>query len=273
MMNIMIVDDERTAINNLVRILRKLVPQASIDKVEEAEEALSICRTKKPDVIFLDINMPDMDGLAMAKEINRLQPQTNIVMVTAYEEYALDAMKLYVSDYILKPAITGDVRNALIHLRNPIHEFRKGLYVQCFGSFAVFFDGEPVRFSRAKIKELFAYLIDRRGAECTNSELRAVLWRDSVKDDEKQRKYFAQIVYEFRSLLEELGCSEVFSQRRDAYAIVPDKIHCDYYEALKGDKEVLIHYEGEYMSQYEWSEERIGIISERLHRKKESEIL
>ena len=260
-MNILIMDDEITAINNLARVLRKVVPDASVDKADEAETALLICAQKNLDVVFLDINMPDMDGLTMAKEIKKLQPLTNIVMVTAYEQYALDALKLYVSDYILKPAITEDVRNALIHLRNPVKEYRKGLYVQCFGSFAVFFNGDPVRFGRAKVKELFAYLIDRKGAECSNAELRAVLWKDNVKDDEKQRHYFAQIVYAFRSRLEELGCADIFFQRRDAYSIVPGRIQCDYYEALKGEGNAILRYEGEYMSQYDWAETRIGMIS------------
>lgn len=263
-MNILIVDDEQTAIRNLERVLRKIVPDASVDKADEAELALDFCREKDMDVVFLDINMPDKDGLTLAKEIKRIRPQVNIIMVTAYAEYALDAYKLYVSDYILKPAATGDVRRSLTNLRNPVQEYRKGLYAQCFGSFAVFYDGKAVKFRRKKTKELFAYLIDRKGAECSNAELRAVLWADDVKDDERQRHYFAQIVYELRTKLEELGCEEVFIQRRDAYAIVPDKIACDYYFALNKNPGALARYEGEYMSQYGWAEMRIGNVTEEL---------
>lgn len=263
-MNILIVDDEQTAIRNMVRVLKKIVPEACTYKADSAQAAISFCRETLFDVVFLDINMPDMDGLSLAKQIKKLGPNTNIVMVTAYPEYALDALKLYVSDYILKPVVTEDVRKALIHLRNPVQEHRKGLYVRCFGSFAVFYDGKAVKFGRAKTKELFAYLIDRKGAECSNAELRAVLWEDEVKNDENQRHYFAQLVYELRMKLEELGCTDIFSQSRDAYAIVPDKIECDYYRALDKDPAALASYEGEYMSQYEWAEMRIGSIEKAL---------
>ena len=137
-----------------------------------------------------------------------------------------DAVKLYVSDYILKPARAEDIKNALANLRHPVKEERKGLYVHCFGNFEVFYDGEPVRFGRAKVKELFAYLIDRRGASATNAEIRAALWGDEVKDDRKQRTYFSQIVYGLRTKLEELGREDIFVQSRDSYAVSVEKIPC-----------------------------------------------
>ena len=106
---------------------------------------------------------------------------------------------------------------------------------------------------RAKVKELLAYLIDRRGATVTNTQLRAILWMDGAKDEMKQRKYFAQLVYELQGQLNELGLSDVFRHQRDSYAIVPDKIPCDYYRALARDVQALSGYQGEYMSQYEWA--------------------
>ena len=108
-------------------------------------------------------------------------------------------------------------------------------------------NGEAVRFGRAKVKELFAYLIDRRGASATNAELRAILWGDEAVDEEKQRNYFAQIVYGLREKLEELGVGDIFVQSRDFYAVVPEKIPCDYYSALERNLLQPFRYEGEYM--------------------------
>ena len=186
----------------------------------------------------------------------------NIVITTAYPEYALDAYKLYISDYVMKPVIRNDLKNALSHLRNPVREERKGLYVQCFGDFTVFYDGKPLSFGRAKITEMFAYLIDRKGAACTNAQIRAALWGDLVSDDDRQRHYFAQITHEFRAKLDELGISDIYVQNRNSYAIVPDKISCDYYEALESDFESLVQFTGEYMAQYEWAIGRIGFIDQ-----------
>ena len=265
-MKILIVDDERTALRDLERALRRVVPDAEISSADEVDTALALCREQEFDVVFLDIRMPERDGLSLAKEMKQLRPMINIVMVTAYRNYALDAMKLYVSDYILKPAMAEDLKNALANLRNPIQKKQKGLYVRCFGNFEVFQDGEVVRFSRAKVKELFAYLIDRKGSTATNAELRAILWKDDVTDDQKQRKYFAQIVYELRQKLEELGCGDIFTQSRDSYALIPEKIPCNYYMAMDRDPDAMARYEGEYMSQYEWAVYRLGILNKELNR-------
>jgi len=265
-MKILIVDDELTALRDLERALKKVVPDADIQKADEVDTALSMVREQEFDVTFLDIHMPEKDGLCLAREIKQIRPMMNIVMVTAFAQYALDAMKLYVSDYILKPAQTDDLRNALANLRNPVQKNRTGLFVRCFGNFEVFLDGEAVHFSRTKVKELFAYLIDRKGSTATNAELRAILWKDEVTDDLKQRKYFAQIVYELRQKLDELGCGDIFVQSRDSYSLIPEKIPCDYYMAINRDAGAMALYEGEYMSQYEWAVHRAGILNQELNK-------
>lgn len=197
--------------------------------------------------------MPGRDGLSLVKELKELRPMLNIVMVTAYQEYAYDAMRLYVSDYILKPAMPEDVKRALQNLRNPIGAGKKHLYIQCFGNFEVFCDGSLVHFKRAKAKEMFAYMIDRKGASSTNAELCAVLWEDST--GEKARSgYFAQVVHALRASLKELGCEEIFVHSRNAYAIVPEMIDCDYYRMLAGEDQAASTFHGEYMTQYSWAE-------------------
>ena len=263
-MKLLIVDDEESALRDLERTICKTVPDAEIRKTDTTKKAIALCRESGFDVAFLDIRMPGTDGLDLARKLTDLRPMMNIVMVTAFEEYSLDALRLYVSDYILKPALPEDIRRALNHLRIPVMARQSGLFVQCFGNFEVFYDGAPVRFGRAKVKEFFAYLIDRKGAAATNAEIRAILWMDETNDSEKQRKYFAQIVYELQNKLEELGLSDVFLHNRDAYSVVPERIPCDYYQALNRDPGVLTRYEGEYMNQYEWAARRIGWIEKRI---------
>jgi hypothetical protein len=116
-------------------------------------------------VAFLDVKMPGMTGLEMAKRVKELSPHTNIVFVTAYSEYSLDAMRLRASGYVLKPATGEAVETELENLRFPVKTAAASrLRVQCFGNFEVYADGQPLRFEFSRTKELFAYLVDRRGA-------------------------------------------------------------------------------------------------------------
>lgn len=257
-MKILIVDDEIKAVHDLEIALKEIVPSAKTETATKADTALEMFAEREFDVAFLDVNMPVKDGLTIAKEMIKLRPKTNIIMVTAYPQYALDAVKLYVSDYIVKPALPEDLSRALEHLRYPVPKTHEGLYVRCFGSFEVFYDGEPVHFNRAKAKELFAYLIDRNGSTATNAEIRAVLWQDKASGEEKQQKYFAQITRDLRLKLNELGLSDIFLQSRNEYAIVPDKINCDYFDTLA--KNGIEGYKGEYMTQYNWAVHRFKLL-------------
>ena len=249
-MNILIVDDEASALRDIERKIKKAAPDVVTVTANEADKAVGLFAQQDFDAVFLDINMPVKDGLTLAKEMKALHRDTNIIILTGYPQYALDAYKLYVSDYIVKPAHTADIKRALENLRYPVNDTHKGLYVRCFGNFEVFFDGEPIHFGRSKVKELLAYLIDRRGSTVTNAEIRAVLWQDETRDEDRQRKYLAQIAYDLRAKLDGLGAADIFVQSRDSYAIVPEKIPCDYYTALK--RGTLAEH-GEYMSQYSWA--------------------
>ncbi len=252
-MNILIVDDEAGALRDLTRVVRKVVPNEEIYTARETGKALEICRNILFDVAFLDISMPDMDGLTLAKKLKAIHPLINIIIVTAYPDFALEALHLYICDYILKPADPEHVKRALEHLRHPVLKSNKGLFVQCFGNFEVFYDGVPVRFGRLKAKELFAYLIDRKGAAVTNAQLRSILWMDEANDSEKQRKYFARLTHDLQNLLESMGLSDIFVHHRNSYYIIPEKIPCDYYRALNnGDVNQMKDHEG-YMDQYEWA--------------------
>ncbi|MCR5755100.1 MAG: response regulator [Acetatifactor sp.] len=265
-MRILIVDDEVAAIKDLQMVVHSVLPSDPIDTADNVRLAMDLCAENEYDVIFLDINMPHKDGLTVAKEIKAIRPMANIVMVTAYPQYALDAFKIFASGYILKPAMVEDVREVLNNLRNPVAEETKGLYVQCFGTFEVFYDGQPMKFKRSKAKEMFAYLIDRTGASVTNGELRAILWDDDAEDSDKQRNYLTQIARDLRQTLEEKGLEGVFVQSRNAYSVIPERIPCDYYFAMKKDSKAMAKFDGEYMSQYSWAEMRLGYLNELLSR-------
>ena len=259
----MTVDDEPLALADITRVVKKSAPYADVFPAGDAGEAIELCKNKSIDVAFLDIDMPDMDGLALARRLNELTPKINTIMVTAYKDFAYDAFKQFASGYILKPAMKTDVEDALKHLRNPVSHITKGLYVRCFGGFEVFYDGEIIKFPRSKAKEVFAFLVDRMGTSVSSAEICATIWED-IGDYDKQRNYFYHLYDSLSNTLEKLGCGDVLIRGRNSYAVATEKFNCDYYNFLKNDARVLNRFQGEYMSQYSWAEDRIGFLMDKM---------
>jgi DNA-binding LytR/AlgR family response regulator len=100
-MNVLIVDDEPIAQHILTEFCQKIPLIKSITKADNAIEAFEKIKTQHFDLLFLDIQMPEMDGLTLAKLLP--SKSLNIIFTTAYSEYALDAFELNVVDYLMKP--------------------------------------------------------------------------------------------------------------------------------------------------------------------------
>ena len=136
---------------------------------------------------------------------------------------------------------------------------RRRLRVQTFGNFGVFRDGVPVRFRRTRTKELFAYLIDRRGAGCTMGELISVLW-EGRPDTGGVRSQLRSLIADLRGTLEALGEEAVVIKQRNLIAVDPEQVDCDYYRFLAGDRGAVNAFRGEYMANYSWAEPTVGAL-------------
>lgn len=252
-MNVLIVDDEPMMLEMAEDIVKEAIPDVTVMSALEPDLALKKTKEQPCDVALLDIEMPGMTGLELAKELKNRNPDINIIFVTAYAEYALEAFELYASGYLMKPLNRESVRNAFANLRHAPGSGTALLRVQCFGNFEMFYKNEPVAFARARAKELMAYLVDRRGAAVSVGELCAVLWEDSV-EQEKNKHYMRNLISDIRKTLRDCGADEVFISKRNQYAIDPSKLDCDYYRYLDNDPQVRTAYQGEYMKQYSWAE-------------------
>ena len=170
-MKILITDDERIMREELKDALDRVSPGNLIDFAGSYDEAVQKIRADRYDVAFCDIQMPGQNGLVLAETLKRLSPQTNVIMVTAYAEFALDAFRLFASGYLLKPVKDRELEAALNNLRNPVPPPEKQLTVRCFGSFEVFYKGKPLVFQRQRSKELLAYLICLRGSSASRENI------------------------------------------------------------------------------------------------------
>ncbi len=112
-MKALIVDDEQMAIENLKMKLGSDERITEIVDFRYPEKALEYVLTNSADIAFLDINMPIMNGLTMAKRIKESLPECSIVFVTGYSEYSVEAYKMHVSGYLMKPASTEDIKNEI----------------------------------------------------------------------------------------------------------------------------------------------------------------
>lgn len=95
-----IVDDEPTAREVIAAHLARIQQVEVLGSCESAAQAFGLINTHKIDLIFLDINMPEISGLSFARSIN---PEIKIIFTTAYREYAVDGFDLQAVDYLLKP--------------------------------------------------------------------------------------------------------------------------------------------------------------------------
>jgi two-component system, LytTR family, response regulator len=109
---VIVADDERPARSFLVALLRAMPGVTVVGQAADGSEAVSLIERQRPDVAFLDLQMPDVDGLQVVKLLKR-RFLPLVVFVTAYDEYAVKAFELNAVDYLTKPASEARVREAL----------------------------------------------------------------------------------------------------------------------------------------------------------------
>lgn len=98
-----VVDDERFSREELVFLLKKYESIEVIDEADSGDEAVMKTIQKQPDVLFLDIEMPKMDGMEVATSVQELKNPPYIVFATAYPDFAVEAFRYEAIDYLLKP--------------------------------------------------------------------------------------------------------------------------------------------------------------------------
>jgi two-component system response regulator LytT len=116
----LVVDDEALAREELCFLLRALDDVEVVGIASNGLEALSMLQTLAPDVVFLDVQMPGMNGFEVARRILERQAPTEIVFVTAFDQYALDAFQVNAVDYLLKPVDVARLEQAVGRARRRV---------------------------------------------------------------------------------------------------------------------------------------------------------
>lgn len=113
-MKIAVIDDERPARRELIRQIQETIPDCEIKEADSGAGALELFNTEDDfDILFVDINLNDMEGTTLAATARKLLPKAKIVFATAYSQYAAKAFEMEIDDYILKPFDPDRVRHVL----------------------------------------------------------------------------------------------------------------------------------------------------------------
>ena len=232
-------DDSGASLVMMDLFLKKIDPEGTHLSAGSVTDAMALLETNKADVLFLDIEMPGINGIVGAHFLESSYPKLNIIFVTGHPEYALDALKVYPSGFIEKPFDEDDIRDALRHLRYPIEQsIKKPLKVLCEGDFSLKLNDSEFMFKRKLTMELFAYMVYKNGALCTNAELIDTLFgSDKGKED-----LLRQLFKDMRSSFEKAGVNNIIVKRHGSTGL-----NTSLYE-VSGDT-------AEIGSQFEWKAE------------------
>ena len=260
-MNVICVDDEPLAVEYTLGQCALLPEIDEAKGFTEAQSALDWLQNHSADLAILDINMPEIDGITLAARIKQARPETAILFLTAYKEYAFDAYAVHPTGYLLKPVSqekrASEVRYACGGTRRSTHGH---IHIKTFGTFDVYVDDRPVSFKLAKAREILAFLVDKQGSGVTRSELFAAVWEDSLYD-RKMQKQLDVYIRSLRETLQEYGIPEIMEMEKGVLRVKPETFICDAYLFYSGDSDAINAYRGEYMSSYSWASMTEAILS------------
>lgn len=253
-MHIIAVDDERLVLEDLADICSSLPEVADFRAFNNPADAIVHAAEHPVDVAFLDIEMPVMTGLELAKKLNEIHPETCIIFVTGFKEYAFEAFGVNAIGYVLKPFSEEMILDALQKAKKLLPNEAKTIkpFVHTFGYFDIFVEDKPVYFSSAKAKELLALLVDRHGGSISTENAVSVLWPNREYDESVQ-SLFRKVLKSLRISLADAGISDIFIDVRNQRSVDVSKFTCDYYALLEKKEGAKEAYSGCYMQGYAWA--------------------
>lgn len=192
MITAILIDDEYYALEGLKQDLEDLGTVRVLGTYEHGADALGQLAVLQPDLIFLDIEMPEMSGLELFDRLLEVYPQAAIVFVTAYNQYAIQAFELNAMDYLLKPIQPERLEKTLKRLSAKVPVLLpKQLSIHCFGRFSIQADGVEavIPWRTKKAEELLAYLACAKGQFVAKEKLAGTLWPELPREKSKANFY------------------------------------------------------------------------------------
>ena len=252
-MRVICADSDESGLQNTVGLCESHPAINEVNGFADASETLAWFKSNHADLALLSVELPGMNGLALAAELRKLQPSLSIVFLAEDARFALDAYSVRPQNYLLKPINKNTLEKEIDHyiftrsMRDISH-----IEVSTFGNFEITVDGTAVAFKRAKAKELLALLVDRQGAGISRAQAFTDMWEDR-EFDRRAQKYFDNILLSLKATLKEYGISEIMEVKGGLMRIRPELLNCDRYRFDAGDSVMVEAYQGVYMYGYSWA--------------------
>ncbi|AKL97295.1 response regulator receiver and SARP domain containing protein [Clostridium aceticum] len=223
MLKAIIVDDEILAVKLIENLLREKEEVEIVGVCNDAKDVIKMVERLNPHIVFLDIEMPGDNGITVAEEITKTDENIEIIFVTAYEGYAIEAFRVHAANYLLKPINKQHLYQTInrIMKRKNIHKNipkdNTLLKAQMMGNFILYNKlGEPIKWRTKKVKELCVLLLHYR-KPIHRTQIIENLWPEYSL--EKSTTILHTTVYQLRKELKSCGYSEPILYSNECYSL------------------------------------------------------
>lgn len=222
MINVVLIDDDEFEISELEFLLSKYDTCQIVGKFTDPDIVHEQLEIIKPDVAFLDINMPRTSGIDLA--IKLLKNNIQIVFTTAYADYAVEAFELYAIDYVLKPVSDKRLSITMQRIFDRIKDYKNieeenpKVIIKTFGQFSVKIEGKtPIKWRTEKVKELFAFLLQNANCEVPKDIILENVFLD--RDVENSTHQLHNGIYYIKKTLQEYGINKKYIDIQGKYTL------------------------------------------------------
>ncbi|MGN7414658.1 response regulator [Paenibacillus sp. SAF-068] len=279
-MRVILVDDEYLALSRLNKLLEEREDCEVIGSFLTAQEAIDQIELHLPEIVFMDVQMPGMNGIEATERIHEVSPGTEVIFTTAYNEHALTAYGLEVLDYIMKPVTRDRLEKTMkMYQRRMVPATLNtaegpSMVIRCLGMLQVqLHPNEPpklMKFRTTKIRELFAYLLHHRNKPIKRDTLLELLWPEL--DERRGISNLHSGIHRLRSMMNDfMGEDKIFIRYQQfGYLLETGEFRIDVEEwesrlnqlsllsssTLAEHRQTSDQYEGKYYGEddYVWAE-------------------
>ena len=240
MIKAIVVDDEWYNLEEISGLVEKTGFMRVEKKYQNPVKALEEVTDISPQVAFIDVEMPEMDGITLAEKLLEKNPSMIVAFITAWDQYAVQAFDLNALDYVMKPIklerfnrMIEKIRNE-IRLKAPLQSIV--LRIKCFGQLETSIGGIPVKWERAKAEELFAYLLMNHGRYVHKDTIIQDLWPEY--NYAKALPILQTAICKIRSVFSQIKGEVMLDYTGGKYCLSISNAECDYFEVERA----LSHY-------------------------------